>query len=426
MTPQTYNAYYDDANNEIVLPAAIFTVPGVQDKDLDDALVYGYAAASTIGHEITHGFDDEGRRFDAAGNLKDWWTARDAARFQQRAATLIEQFNAYEPVPGLHINGQASLGENLADYGGVLLGLDAFKKTAQYREGVKVAGSTPLQRYFLGYALSWARHDREELLRNDLLRDMHAPPQWRVNGPLANVLIKTPAELFLEALHKGTVSTNVILRRIHNFALDMDWIPKAIIPKRKWPKIEFNAKRAITSEEHQAVLAQEKNPEYYKHYQLLWHLDGSQSDVANLCAENVDWQDRTIAYFRMKTGSRVMSHFGKSVVEILKTLPQQGPLFPRIRNSREADRATYFKRRCLLRGVSGVTLHSYRNVWGYSPSSFPFQNIPPVNPRSIGLNSIVVVGRAGQVLIVRHGFVQARDLGCAGQIEIAGFKKRSA
>ncbi len=187
MTPQTYNAYYDDANNEIVLPAAIFTVPGMRDEDLDDALVYGYAAASTIGHEITHGFDDEGRRFDAAGNLKDWWTAKDAARFQQRAARLAEQFNTYEPVPGLHINGQASLGENLADYGGVLLGLDAFKKTAQYRDGVKIAGLTPLQRYFLGYALGWARRDREELLRKELLSDVHAPPQWRVNGPLANV-----------------------------------------------------------------------------------------------------------------------------------------------------------------------------------------------------------------------------------------------
>ena len=187
MTPQTYNAYYDDANNEIVLPAAIFTIPGKRDEELDDALVYGYAAASTIGHEITHGFDDEGRRFDAAGNLKDWWTAQDAARFQERAARLSEQFSAYEPVPGLHINGQASLGENLADYGGVLLGLDAFKQTAQYRNAVKVAGLTPLQRYFLGYALSWARHDRQEHLRKELLSDVHAPPQWRVNGPLANV-----------------------------------------------------------------------------------------------------------------------------------------------------------------------------------------------------------------------------------------------
>jgi putative endopeptidase len=187
MTPQTYNAYYDDANIEIVLPAAIFTIPGARDDELDDALVYGYAAASTIGHEVTHGFDDEGRRFDAAGNLKDWWTAKDAAHFKKRAAVLAAQYNAYEPLPGLHINGRASLGENLADYGGVLLGLDAFKKTDQYREGTKISGFTPLQRFFLGYALSWGSHDREEHLRRELLSDVHAPAQWRVNGPLANI-----------------------------------------------------------------------------------------------------------------------------------------------------------------------------------------------------------------------------------------------
>jgi len=187
MTPQTYNAYYDDANNEIVLPAAIFTIPGLRDDEVDDALVYGYAAASTIGHEVTHGFDDEGRKYDAAGNLNDWWTPKDAERFKKRAALLVAQFNAYEPLPGLHINGESSLGENLADYGGVLLGLNAFKKTAQFREGKIVNGFTPLQRFFLGYALSWASHDRPEQLRKDLLSDEHAPAKWRVNGPLSNI-----------------------------------------------------------------------------------------------------------------------------------------------------------------------------------------------------------------------------------------------
>jgi putative endopeptidase len=187
MTPQTYNAYYNPANNEIVLPAAIFTLPGWRDAELDDAVVYGYAAASTIGHEITHGFDDEGRQFDPAGNLKDWWTAEDAARFEKRADRLVNQFNAYEPLPGLHINGRASLGENLADYGGLLLGLDAFKKTAQYKEGKKIGGFTPIQRYFLSYALSWAYQPREERLRRTLLSDVHSPAKWRVNGPLSNI-----------------------------------------------------------------------------------------------------------------------------------------------------------------------------------------------------------------------------------------------
>jgi putative endopeptidase len=187
MTPQTYNAYYNPSNNEIVLPAAIFEIPGTKDSDVDDAIVYGYAGASTIGHEITHGFDDEGRQYDSAGNLAEWWTKEDAAKFQKRAAAMVQQFNGYEPLPGLHINGKASLGENIADYGGLLLGLDAFKKTDQYKKGEKVAGLTPLQRYFLGYALGWLDERREELLRRGLLSDVHAPPKWRVIGPLANI-----------------------------------------------------------------------------------------------------------------------------------------------------------------------------------------------------------------------------------------------
>jgi putative endopeptidase len=187
MTPQTYNAYYNPSNNEIVLPAAIFAIPGVKDADVDDAVVYGYAAASTIGHEITHGFDDEGRQFDVKGNLEDWWTKDDAKQFEEHAQVMVKQFNAYEPLPGLHINGKASLGENIADYGGVLLGLDAFKKTEQYKKGEKIGDLTPTQRYFLGYALGWLYQQRDERLRRSLLSDVHAPAKWRVLGPLANV-----------------------------------------------------------------------------------------------------------------------------------------------------------------------------------------------------------------------------------------------
>ncbi|MFT3789488.1 MAG: M13 family metallopeptidase [Rudaea sp.] len=187
MTPQTYNAYYNPSNNEIVLPAAQFAIPGFADGDIDDAVVYGYAAASTIGHEITHGFDDEGRQFDAKGNLADWWTADDARKFNERAQAMVRQFDAYEPLPGLRINGKASLGENIADYGGILIGLDAFKKTEQYKRGEKIAGYTPVQRFFLGYALSWIFAERDEALRQSLLSDVHAPPKWRVNGPLSNI-----------------------------------------------------------------------------------------------------------------------------------------------------------------------------------------------------------------------------------------------
>jgi len=187
MNPQTYNAYYNPSNNEIVLPAAAFTIPGIADDRADDALVYGYAAASTIGHEMSHGFDDEGRQFDAAGNLRDWWTKEDADRFRSRAARMVAQFDAFEPLPGMHVNGKASLGENIADLGGVLVGLDAFEKTEQYRKGEKIGGFTPVQRYFLGYALSWMGQVRKEDLARRLLADVHAPEKWRVNGPLANV-----------------------------------------------------------------------------------------------------------------------------------------------------------------------------------------------------------------------------------------------
>jgi putative endopeptidase len=187
MTPQTYNAYYNPSNNEIVLPAAIFTVPGVPDAQVDDAVAYGYAAASTIGHEITHGFDDEGRQYDAKGNLSGWWTKEDEARFNAAAQKMVAQFDAYEPLPGLHINGKASLGENIADYGGVLLGLEAFKKTEQYKAGKPIGGLTPTQRYFLGYALGWLYQQRDEKLRARLLSDVHAPAKWRVLGPMSNI-----------------------------------------------------------------------------------------------------------------------------------------------------------------------------------------------------------------------------------------------
>lgn len=187
MTPQTYNAYYNPSNNEIVLPAGIFTVPGYRDEELDDATVYGYAAASTIGHEITHGFDDEGRQYDDKGNLVSWWTKKDEEEFNKRAQVMVKQFDEYEPIKGYHINGKATLGENIADLGGILLGLDAFKKTEQYRKGEKIAGLTPTQRYFLGYALGWLGHTRDEQLRNRLLTDVHSPAKYRVNGPFVDV-----------------------------------------------------------------------------------------------------------------------------------------------------------------------------------------------------------------------------------------------
>jgi putative endopeptidase len=187
MTPQTWNAYHASSNNEIVLPAAIFTVPGVKDADLDEAVVYGYAGASTIGHEITHGFDDKGRQYDMKGNLADWWTAEDASKFKAHAEAMVRQFDAYEPLPGLRVRGRATLGENIADLGGLLVALDAFKQTEQYKKGVKIGGLTPIQRYFLSYAFGWMVQQRDERLRKSLLSDVHSPPKWRVLGPLSNI-----------------------------------------------------------------------------------------------------------------------------------------------------------------------------------------------------------------------------------------------
>lgn len=187
MTPQTYNASYSPSNNEITLPAAQFIIPGVKDADVDDAVVYGYAAASTIGHEITHGFDDEGRQFDAKGNLKSWWTKQDSVKFNQRAQMLVEQFNGYVVLDSMHINGKATLGENMADLGGIAIGITAFKKTAQYKAGKSINGLTPMQRFFLGYALGWLGQSRNEALANQVLTNVHSPGFLRVNVPFTDI-----------------------------------------------------------------------------------------------------------------------------------------------------------------------------------------------------------------------------------------------
>ena len=187
MTPQTYNAYYNPSNNEIVLPAAAFILPGIPDSLVDDALVYGYAAGSTIGHEITHGFDDEGRQFDEKGNLKSWWTPADEKEFKQRAKKIVAQYNGYVAVDTLHVNGEATQGENIADLGGIQLGWDAFTKTEEYKEGKTLGGYTPAQRYFIGWALSWMNQIRPENLAMRVKTDVHAPSFLRVIGPVTNL-----------------------------------------------------------------------------------------------------------------------------------------------------------------------------------------------------------------------------------------------
>ena len=177
------------------------------------------------------------------------------------------------------------------------------------------------------------------------------------------VLLETNADELLRVLASGTVSTNVFLRRFHNFALDMNWLPWPVIPKKRWPKLRFKQKRAITLAEHQAIISREKNPERTAFYELAWHLGASQTDIALLDAENIDWEKRVVSYARKKTGELAFVHFGEQVERILRALPTEGPLFPYVRLLRASDRATEFKQRCETVGIKGVTLHSYRYAW---------------------------------------------------------------
>jgi len=184
---------------------------------------------------------------------------------------------------------------------------------------------------------------------------------------LPRVVIETQGEFLLHVLQSGTVSTNVYLRRLHNFCLDMNWLPWPLIPKRQWPSVRFKDKRAITNSEHCRIVERERNPERKAYYQLVWHIGASQSDLANLHAEDIDWQARVICFERMKIRWRNLTppqiNFGKEVEAILATLPKSGPLFPHLAAVRESDRATEFKQRCTGLGIEGVTLHSYRYAW---------------------------------------------------------------
>ncbi len=185
MTPQTVNAYYNPSNNEIVFPAAILQAPFF-DAQADDALNYGGIGA-VIGHEITHGFDDQGRQYDAKGNLNMWWTPEDNEKFMTRANVVVTQFNSYCPLDSLCINGQLTLGENIADFGGLTIAYEAYKMTDEYKAGKTIDGITPQQRFFLGFGRIWAGSYREDAMRAQLLTNPHSPGEWRVNGTVVNM-----------------------------------------------------------------------------------------------------------------------------------------------------------------------------------------------------------------------------------------------
>jgi len=187
ITVPTVNAYYDATKNEMVFPAGAL-MPQTFDARADDAANYGSLGGSWAGHELTHGFDDEGRHYDARGNLRDWWQPSDSTHFVEQAALVERQFNEYIQVDTFHVNGKLTEGENIADWGGLLVGYDALQ-AALARSGRPglIEGYTPEQRYFISYAQSWRVHNRPEQLRTRVTVDPHAPEQWRVNGPLSNI-----------------------------------------------------------------------------------------------------------------------------------------------------------------------------------------------------------------------------------------------
>ncbi|MBE7178450.1 MAG: M13 family metallopeptidase [Mucilaginibacter polytrichastri] len=184
MTPPTVNAYYNPSFNEIVFPAGILQFPFF-DKDADDAINYG-AIGAVIGHEMTHGFDDQGRQYDKDGNLKDWWQPADAEQFKKRADVAVKQYDAFTVLNNLHVNGRLTLGENLADIGGIAIAYDAFKLTDQGKGEEKINGFTPDQRFFLAFAQVWRIKSRDETMRTRITTDPHSPEHFRVNGPTSN------------------------------------------------------------------------------------------------------------------------------------------------------------------------------------------------------------------------------------------------
>jgi len=185
MTPPTVNAYYNPANNEIVFPAGILQFPFF-DFGADDAVNYG-GIGVVIGHEMTHGFDDQGRQYDGDGSLHNWWSNIDADKFKVRANQVVEQFNGFTVLDTLHVNGKLTLGENLADLGGLNIAYEAFKKTLEGHSTKKIDGFTPDQRFFLSYAQLWRGAQRPEAAAQSILTDPHSPGQYRVNGPITNL-----------------------------------------------------------------------------------------------------------------------------------------------------------------------------------------------------------------------------------------------
>jgi putative endopeptidase len=184
MTPPTINAYYSPVNNEIAFPAGILQFPFF-DFGADDAIIYG-GIGSVIGHEMSHGFDDQGAQYAASGNLENWWTKEDEAKFKAKAAQVVEQYNQYTVLDTLHVNGRLTLGENIADIGGLSIAYEAFTKTKQAKDAKSIDGFTPAQRFFLSWAQIWRGNALPETQAQLILTDPHSPGEYRANGAVVN------------------------------------------------------------------------------------------------------------------------------------------------------------------------------------------------------------------------------------------------
>jgi putative endopeptidase len=185
MTPPTINAYYNPVNNEIAFPAGILQFPFF-DFGADDAVIYGGIGA-VIGHEMTHGFDDSGAQYAASGNLENWWTKEDETKFKDKANLVVNQYNAYTVLDTLHVNGRLTLGENIADIGGLSIAYEALTKTKQFKEGKSIDGFTPAQRFFLSWAQIWRNNALPETQAQLILTDSHSPGMYRANGAVVNM-----------------------------------------------------------------------------------------------------------------------------------------------------------------------------------------------------------------------------------------------
>ena len=185
MTPSTVNAYYSPPEDNINFPAGILQPP-FYSSARDEAVNYGGIGA-VVGHELTHGFDDQGRKYDAQGNLRDWWTKEDAVEFEKRAQCLIDEYSKFEPVPGVHLNGKLTLGENTADNGGVRLAFMALMESLDGKTPAAIDGFTPEQRLFLGFGQIWCQNQTPESARLLAQTDPHSPGQYRANGVVQNM-----------------------------------------------------------------------------------------------------------------------------------------------------------------------------------------------------------------------------------------------